>query len=154
MNAGKIIGMASPASAPSIRVRLTVPRFSGATKFLVTTILGLHDLAALFARGRVGGVTSDGLHDSFDLDLEPNTGVGGETKAGLIELMNDGGLLRLSLPGSWGGALTRYAERTDTVTINGKAVARGWFRATPGAQVQIPLPALTPARHIAVGIAP
>ena len=68
--------------------------------------------------------------------------------------MNDRGMLRLSLPASWGGMLTRYAERTDAVTIKGKAVARGWFRATPGAQVQIPLPAFTPARHIAVGIAP
>ncbi|MBL8619179.1 MAG: hypothetical protein JNM72_26440 [Deltaproteobacteria bacterium] len=154
MNARTIIDVAPPADAPAIRVRLTVPRFSGPTRFVVSAVLGLHDIAALFAKGRVGAVNSDQLHDSFDVDLEPDTGVGGETNAGPIELMNDRGMLRLSLPASWGGMLTRYAERTDTVTIKGKAVARGWFRATPGAQVQIPLPAFTPARHIAVGIAP
>ena len=153
MNAAKHTFAVGPTAAPAIRVRVTVPRFSGTTKILVRTILGLDDLAELFARGRVGGVDSDPLHDSFDLDLEADTGVGGETNAGLIELMNDGGALRLTLPASWGSVLTRFADRTDTVVLNGKRVSRGWFRVRPGARVEVPVPGLTPARWIGVGIA-
>ena len=137
----------------SIMVRLTVPRFTGPAAFAVRLALGLSDIAALFERGRVGEVTKDALHASFDVELEPDTGVGGDTSAGPIELLNDGGMLRLTVPGIWRGVLSRYAERTESVTINGKGAVRGWFTPTPGATVEIPIPIGTPARRLAIGIA-
>ena len=85
----------------SIMVRLTVPRFTGPAAFAVKLVLGLSDIGSLFARGRVGDVVKDDLHESFDVELEPDTGVGGDTSAGPIELMNDGGMLRLTVPGIW-----------------------------------------------------
>ena len=97
----------------SIMVRLTVPRFSGPAAFAVKLVLGLSDIAALFERGRVGDVVKDDLHESFDVELEPDTGVGGTTSAGPIELLNDGGMLRLTVPALWRGVLSRYAERTE-----------------------------------------
>jgi hypothetical protein len=112
------------------------------------------DIRSLFARGRVGDVVNDDLHDSFDVELEPDTGVGGDTSAGPIERMNDGGLLRLTLPGIWHGVFSRFAERTETLTIGGKGVVRGWFTPTPGARVDIPIPIGAGQRRLGIGIAP
>ncbi len=145
---------AEAAGRRSIMLRLTVPRFSGVTKLMVAGLLGLHDIAALFARGRVDGTSqSDPLHESFDVELEPNTGVGGETNLGLIELMNDGGALRLTLPAGWGSFLTARAERTDTIALNGKRLARGWFTPAPGSGVEVPIPGLNPPRKLGIAIA-
>ena len=114
------------------------------------------DIRSLFARGRVGDVVNDDLHDSFDVEFEPDTGVGGDTSAGPIERMNDGGLLRLTLPGIWHGVLSRFAERTETLTIGGKCAVRGWFTPTPGARVEIPIPIPITAgqRRLGIGIDP
>jgi hypothetical protein len=144
----------SPLARPSIMVRLTVPRFSGPAAFAVKLVLGLSDIAALFERGRVGAVTRDDLHESFDVELEPDTGVGGNTSAGPIELLNDGGMLRLTVPGLWRGVLNNYAERTESLTIDGKGVARGWFTPKPGASVEIPIPIGSGQRRLSIGIAP
>jgi hypothetical protein len=145
---------AAAAARRSIMLRLTVPRFGGVTKLLVKSLLGLDDIAALFARGRVeGSGDADELHESFDVELELNTGVGGETKLGLIELMNDGGQLRLTLPGGWGSFLTARADRTDTIALNGKRLARGWFTPAPGSGVEVPIPGLNPPRKLGIAIA-
>ncbi len=138
----------------SIMVRLTVPRFTGPAAFAVKLVLGLSDIGSLFARGRVGDVVKDDLHESFDVELEPDTGVGGDTSAGPIELMNDGGMLRLTVPGIWRGVLSRFAERTETLTIGGKGAVRGWFTPTPGARVEIPIPIGAGQRRLGIGIAP
>ena len=139
----------------SIMLRLTVPRFGGVTKVFVAALLGLDDIAALFGRGRVAGTgQSDALHESFDVELEPDTGVGGETKLGLIELMNDAGALRLTLPAAWGRFLTARAQRTDTIVLGGKQLVRGWFTPAPGVGVEIPIPGVTPPRKLGVAIAP
>jgi hypothetical protein len=151
----KTISQVRPVGAgPSIMVRLTVPRFSGATAMVVHAALGTSDLASLFARGRVGTSAKDPLHEAFDVELEADTGVGAETKLGLIELMNDGGMLRLTVPGVWAPVLARIAERVDTVELRGRRHARGWFTPRPGAQVEIPIPIGATPRRLCVGIAP
>jgi hypothetical protein len=145
---------AAAAARRSIMLRLTVPRFGGVTKLLVKSLLGLGHIAALFARGRVeGSGQSDALHESFDVELEPNTGVGGETNIGLVELMNDGGALRLTVPAAWGRFLTARAQRTDTIVLGGKELARGWFSPTPGAGIEVPIPGLNPPRRLGIAIA-
>ena len=145
---------AAAAARRSIMLRLTVPRFGGVTKLLVKSLLGLDGIAALFARGRVEGAgQSDALHESFDVEIKPNTGVGGETKLGLIELMSDGGALRLTVPAAWGRFLTARAQRTDTIVLGGKELARGWYSPTPGAGVEVPIPGLNPPRRLGIAIA-
>jgi hypothetical protein len=82
-----------------VRLTVAVPRFSGPAAFAVKLVLGLSDIGSLFARGRLGDVVRDDLPEPFDLELEPDTGVGGDTSAGPIEVMNDGGMLRHTVPG-------------------------------------------------------
>jgi hypothetical protein len=132
----------------------TIPPFGDVNKLLVKSLIGRDDIAALFARGLVEGTgQSDALHESFDVELETTTGVGGETNTGLVELMNDGGALGLTVPAAWGRFLTARAQRTDTIVLGGKELARGWYSPTPGAGVEVPIPGLNPPRRLGIAVA-
>jgi hypothetical protein len=123
----------------AIMVRLTVLRFNRPAAFAVKLVLGLSDIGSLFARGHVGDLVKDDLPEPFDVESESDTGVSGDTGAGPIELMK-GGMLRLTVPGIWRGVLSRFAERTATLSIGGKGAVRGGFTPAPGARVEIPIP--------------
>jgi hypothetical protein len=137
-----------------VRLTVTVPRFTGPAAFAVKLVLGLSDIGSLLASGRVGDLVKDDMLEPFDVERELDTGVGGDPSAGPIELMNDGGMMRLPVPGIWRGVLGRFAERTETLTFHGKATVRGGGTPTPGARVETPLPLCAGLRRLEMGIAP
>ncbi len=80
--------------------------------------------------------------------------MGGDTSAGPIERMNDGGLLRLTVPSVWRGVRRRFAEWTEPRTISVKYLVWGWFTPKPGARWEIPIPVGAGQRRLGIRVAP
>ena len=142
--------------AAPIALDVTVPKLTGIAAVVVRGVLGIADLSAIFDEARVGDVHADGPHHAtFRIVLEPGDEVGRRTKAGLVAVANIDGQVRVTLPGSWGGALRGFGYTLERgVDETGAPVVRIRADAEPGSGPKLPLPVgRKQGAHIAVRVA-
>ena len=145
--------MSAAVKSAGLLLDVTVPVLTGPLGMVARGLLGLSDFGALLRDAAVGDPKRDPQHETVRIRLDPGHGVGGQTKLGLLEFANDGGRVRVTVPGPWAGVLARHGWQTERrVDAAGKVVAVVWFEPRPGQAVEVPLPGLV-GRRLAVGFA-
>ena len=145
--------MTAVVTSAGLLLDVTVPVLTGTLGMMARGLLGLSDFGALLREAAVGDATRDPLHETVRIRLDPGHGVGGQTKLGLLEFANDGGRVRVTVPGPWASVLARHGLQTERqVDATGKVVALVWFEPRPGQSMEVPLPGLA-GRRLAVGFA-